>query len=275
MNTLPDSMPDEHDLFPCLSNFYIIVIGIKNHIEGIMKKSLLILLALTGALFAQAQVKFQAFAPNFMKLGTYSKGYHSFELLLDGVTPWSFSAKGEMKALNNDPDLLLDGIDNDEVVIVIAYLHYPTQGADGQGYNVGMFDLRVFLSDEPLPVRNVTWKLLPPANDDWAQGSFDAAKVASEELGDVWGGKYSRDITVASADPLDREMWLASKKKPSKKRVAEPAPQPAPQAAPAPAASPKPKAKKRAVRQSPPPSAEDDSQLTEREKRRRAAQKKK
>lgn len=240
-----------------------------------MKKVLFVLLAFAATLFAQAQVKFQAFAPNFMKLGGYSKGYHSFELLLDGVTPWSFSAKGEVKAPNNDPDLLLDGIDNDEVVLVIAYLHYPTQGTDGQGYNVGMFDIRIFMDDEPLPVKNITWTLLPPANDDWAIGSLDAAKVASEELGDVWGAKYSREITLASADPLDREMWLASKRLPKKReRIAEPVPQPAPKAAPAPAATAAPKTKKRAVRQAA-PAANDDSQLTEREKRRRAARQKK
>lgn len=182
-----------------------------------MKKGILFLLVITGVLFAQMEPQFQAFAPNFMKLGKYSKGFHSFELLVEGVTPWSFSAKGEVKAPNNDEYLLLDGIDDEEVVIIVAYLPFPSQGTDGKGYQVGIFDLRVFLSDEPLYIRNLEFKLLPPANDNWAQESFEAAKVSSEQLGQIWNGTYDREITVTSADPIDRKKWLAAQKAAKKK----------------------------------------------------------
>ena len=95
-----------------------------------------------------------------------------------------------------------------------------------------MFDLMLFLEDEPTQVRNVKFRLLPPANDEWAMGIFKDAISAGTALGSVWGGAYEEEITKASAVPLDKKQLQANlKKKDRPEPAAEPETEEEPEAA--------------------------------------------
>ena len=182
-----------------------------------MKKILSFVMFLSLFAFAEITPEFQAFAPNFMKLDKVVKGYHDFTLKVD-VAPWSFVYKGQVKAPNGDPYLLYDGIDAGDVFIVIAYVPAPVQGPEGDEYQAGIFDIMIYYTDgsEELAatIKNASVELLPPLSaDQWAKESMDAAKSAGEVIGTIWtDSKYAKAITVASADPLDKDKLLAAKK---------------------------------------------------------------
>ena len=181
-----------------------------------MKKILSFIMFLSLFAFAEITPEFQAFAPNFMKLDKAVKGYHDFTLKVD-VAPWSFTYKGQVKAPNGDPYLLYDGIDAGDVFIVIAYVPAPVQGPEGDEYQAGIFDIMIYYTDgtEELAatIKNASVELLPPLSaDQWAKESMAAAKNAGG-AGTVWtNSKYAKAITVASADPLDKDKLLAAKK---------------------------------------------------------------
>jgi hypothetical protein len=59
------------------------------------------------------------------------------------VPPWAFSVEGEVKSPGGDPDVLFNGIFDEELIVVMAYIPYPTQGKDGNEYQTGMFDLMI------------------------------------------------------------------------------------------------------------------------------------
>ena len=77
--------------------------------------------------------------------------------------------------------------------------------------------MMLYFDDEPTKIRNLRFKLLPPANDEWAMGILKDALESGSLLGNVWGGKYDKAITKASADPMDKAKLRTLQKKNGKK----------------------------------------------------------
>ena len=240
-----------------------------------MKKLLcMLLMALAVLSFAQGNTKpeFQAFSSSLLKLKPAEGGWQKFSLKVE-VAPWAFQAIGEVHVVAGDPELLNSALYDGTLYSVVAYIPAPAAGTDGKEYQVGVFDMMLFLEDEPTQVRNVKFRLLPPANDEWAMGIFKDAISAGTALGSVWGGAYEEEITKASAVPLDKKQLQANLKKKDR---------PEPAAEPAPVAKKKsrsydedeeaPVAKKKKKKRSYDEDEEDEdgSNLTVKEKRRRA-----
>lgn len=178
-------------------------------------KKLLTVLFLAFAVVCSAQSvkpEFQAFSGALLKLKKADKGYHKFQLKVD-VAPWAFQAEGEVQAPGGDPDLLITALFDGELYAVLAYVPSTAAGTDGQEYQVGFFDMMLYYEEEMTKVRNLRFKLLPPANDDWAMGILKDALESGSLIGNVWGGKYERAITKASADPMDKQKLIALQKK--------------------------------------------------------------
>ena len=155
-----------------------------------MKKILCVLfMALAVLSFAQGNTKpeFQAFASSLLKLKPAEGGWQKFSLKVE-VTPWAFQAIGEVHVVAGDPELLNSALYDGTLYSVVAYIPSAAVGTDGKEYQVGVFDMMLFLEDEPTQVRNVKFRLLPPANDEWAMGIFKDAISAGTALGSVWGG---------------------------------------------------------------------------------------
>lgn len=172
-------------------------------------KKILMMLVLALAMVGYAQEgnlkpKFQAFAGGLLKLKPAEKGFHKFSLKVEAA-PWAFQAIGEVRAPNGDSELLINGLFDGDVYAVLAYIDQPATGTDGKEYNVGLFEIMLYFEDEAMSVRNLKFKLLPPANDDWAQGILSDALSSRSLLGNVWGGKFDSDITRASANPIDKQ----------------------------------------------------------------------
>jgi len=181
-----------------------------------MKKLLLILvLALSVLGFAQEgsiKPEFQAFSGALLKLKPAEGGFHKFSLKVD-VAPWAFQAIGEVRAPAGDPELLINALFDGEVYAVLAYVPQMAQGTDGQEYYAGLFEMMLYYDEEPTTIRNLKFKLLPPADDEWAKGILKDALESGSLLGEIWKGKYERDITRASADPMDKKKLKALQKK--------------------------------------------------------------
>ena len=230
-----------------------------------MKKILCMLFMAVAVLsFAQGNTKpeFQAFASSLLKLKPAEGGWQKFSLKVE-IAPWAFQAIGEVHIVAGDAELLNSALYDGTLYSVVAYIPAPAAGTDGKEYQVGVFDMMLFLEDEPTQVRNVKFRLLPPANDEWAMGIFKDAIASGTALGSVWGGAYEDEITKASAVPMDKKQLQANLKK--KER-----PEPSPAAEPAPVAK---KKKKRSYNED--EEDEDGSNLTVKEKRRRAMLQKK
>ena len=230
-----------------------------------MRKILCMLFMAVAVLsFAQGNTKpeFQAFASSLLKLKPAEGGWQKFSLKVE-IAPWAFQAIGEVHIVAGDAELLNSALYDGTLYSVVAYIPAPAAGTDGKEYQVGVFDMMLFLEDEPTQVRNVKFRLLPPANDEWAMGIFKDAIASGTALGSVWGGAYEDEITKASAVPMDKRQLQANLKK--KKR-----PEPSPAAEPAPVAK---KKKKRSYDED--EEDEDGSNLTVKEKRRRAMLQKK
>lgn len=231
-----------------------------------MKKLLCTLFMAFAVLsFAQegAKPEFQAFSGSLLKLKPAEGGWQKFSLKVE-VAPWAFQAIGEVHIVAGDPELLNSALFDGTVYAVVAYMPSTATGTDGKEYQVGVFDMMLFLEDEPTQVRNVKFRLLPPANDEWALGIFKDAIATGTALGSVWGGAYEDEITKASAVPMDKKLLQANLKKDR--------PEPTPVAEPEPAPVAK-KKKKRSYNED--EEDEDGSNLTVKEKRRRAMLQKK
>ena len=150
-----------------------------------MKKIILFLFCLLTTISAQVEPEFQGFAGNLLRLKKANKGYHDFSMEIT-VPPWAFSVEGSVKSPGGDPDVLFNGIFDEELIVVMAYIPYPTQGKDGNEYQTGMFDLMIYLQDEKTVIKDLSFKLLSPANDSWAKESFEMAKSSSQMLGPIW-----------------------------------------------------------------------------------------
>ena len=181
-------------------------------------KKLIVLLCLVFVAVCSAQTlkpEFQAFSGALLKLKKADKGYHKFRLTVD-VNPWAFQADGEVQAPGGDGDALITGLFDGDVYAVLAYVPSTAVGSDSKEYQVGLFDMMLYFEDEPTKIRNLRFKLLPPANDEWAMGILKDALESGSLLGNVWGGKYDKAITRASADPLDKAKLRALQKKNNK-----------------------------------------------------------
>ena len=184
-------------------------------------KKLIVLLCLVFVAVCSAQTlkpEFQAFSGALLKLKKADKGYHKFRLTVD-VAPWAFQADGEVQAPGGDGDALITGLFDGDVYAVLAYVPSTAVGSDNKEYQVGFFDMMLYFEDEPTKIRNLRFKLLPPANDEWAMGILKDALESGSLVGNVWGGKYDKDITKASADPMDKAKLRALQKKGNKKIV--------------------------------------------------------
>lgn len=225
-------------------------------------KKLISIIVMACALLGYAQdssikPEFQAFSGALVKLKKAKNGYHKF--MLDIVAaPWAFKAEGEVAAPGGDPDMLINALFDGDLYAVLAYVPSATSGADGKEYQVGLFDMMLYFEDEPTKIRNLTFNLLPPANDDWAMSAFNDAQSSGSLLGKIWKGKYDREITKASANPLTKNAVRSMQKAAEEAAAAEEAERQAKMAAK------KPKKKKKAA------VADecDDPELTVKEKRR-------
>lgn len=208
-------------------------------------KKLISIIVMACALLGYAQdssikPEFQAFSGALVKLKKAKKGYHKFMLEIVAA-PWAFRAEGEVAAPGGDSDMLINALFDGDLYAVLAYVPSATSGADGQEYQVGLFDMMLFFEDEPTKIRNLKFTLLPPANDDWAMSAFNDAQSSGSLLGKIWKGRYDREITKASANPLtkksvramqqaaeeaaaaeeaEREAKMAAKKSKKKKKAA-------------------------------------------------------
>ncbi|MBO4713051.1 MAG: hypothetical protein J5615_04080 [Fibrobacter sp.] len=172
-------------------------------------KKIIAVLFLACALLGYAQdssikPEFQAFSGALVKLKKAKNGYHKFMLEIVAA-PWAFKAEGEVAAPGGDPDMLINALFDGDLYAVLAYVPSATSGADGREYQVGLFDMMLFFEDEPTKIRNLNFTLLPPANDDWAMSAFNDAQSSGSLLGKIWKGKYDREITKASANPLTKQ----------------------------------------------------------------------
>ena len=225
-------------------------------------KKLISIIVMACALLGYAQdssikPEFQAFSGALVKLKKAKNGYHKF--MLDIVAaPWAFKAEGEVAAPGGDPDMLINALFDGDLYAVLAYVPSATSGADGKEYQVGLFDMMLYFEDEPTKIRNLTFTLLPPANDDWAMSAFNDAQSSGSLLGKIWKGKYDREITKASANPLTKNAVRSMQKAAEEAAAAEEAERQAKMAAK------KPKKKKKAAVVD----ECDDPELTVKEKRR-------
>ncbi|MCK9181851.1 MAG: hypothetical protein M0P13_03080 [Fibrobacteraceae bacterium] len=191
-----------------------------------MMKKLAVLSVLFGAVlsFAGLKPEFQAFAPDFLQLREAKGGFHHFIFRVT-FAPWAFVCEGDVKVPQGDPELLFDGIDNDEVYVEVAYVPSPIGGSDGEEYQAGIFDMMIFYSDGddefPSVIKNLKVSLLPPiASDSWAQSSLSDAQNAFGQPGSVWNvPEYQQAITSASATPLSKAQLLATKKVKADKKM--------------------------------------------------------
>lgn len=188
-------------------------------------KKLIAVLFLACALLGYAQdssikPEFQAFSGALVKLKKAKKGYHKFMLEIVAA-PWAFKAEGEVAAPGGDPDMLINALFDGDLYAVLAYVPSATSGADGQEYQVGLFDMMLFFEDEPTKIRNLKFTLLPPANDDWAMSAFNDAQSSGSLLGKIWKGRYDREITKASANPLTKQSVRSMQKAAEEAAAAE------------------------------------------------------
>lgn len=180
-------------------------------------KKILALLVLAFAVVGYAQQgnikpKFQAFSGALLKLKDAEKGFQKFSLKVD-VAPWSFQAIGEVRVPNGDTEALREALFEGDLYAVLAYIDNSPVEVNGEEYQVGLFDVMIYFDDEPTTVRNVKFKLLPPVDDDWSKSGLQDALSSGSLLGKIWDGKYEREITKASADPMDKGKLKAMKRK--------------------------------------------------------------
>lgn len=170
-----------------------------------MKKIISLLCVLAISSFAQKGTEFQAFSGEFLKVGDMKAGYHPFTMPVQGEG-WAFKAEGEVQAPAGDPYVLLDGILDGTVYAVVAYVPAVAAGTDAKDYQVGMFDMMIYLEDESVKVRNVKFTLLPPANDEWASDmARDANEIGAASKATLWSGANDVAITRTSAVPLTKK----------------------------------------------------------------------
>jgi hypothetical protein len=179
---------------------------------------MMLVLALVMAGYAQEgsiKPKFQAFSGALLKLKDTDKpGTLKFSLKVD-VAPWAFQAIGEVRSPTGDAESIREALFEGDLYAVLAYIDNSPVEVNGEEYQVGLFDIMLYYDDEPTTIRNLKFKLLPPVDDDWSKSGLNDALSSGSLLGNIWGGKYEKAITKASADPMDKGKLKALKRKKS------------------------------------------------------------
>jgi hypothetical protein len=178
-----------------------------------------LVLALFSAAFCELTTKepsFTAFTGSFLKFGKKSGNSRPFTMKIE-YGQWHFEASGAANADHNTDEL--EELQQD---LVVVFAYYDVKG---QGYQPGLFDLMIYLDDEPIKVSKVEISLIGKA----AAGSsiLEQAKTWNFEPGKVWKAtKYSSPIIRAKATALDeediaREIAAAKKKEQEAERKKE------------------------------------------------------
>lgn len=160
--------------------------------------------------------KFKGFSGSFLDFGKMSAGSREFKIKVE-FAPWFFEYTGKVNAAHNTADL---DIMFDQMDVVIAYYDAPGVNGDGVPYQAGIFDVMLYLDDEPTRITEATVRLLGPAS----AGASTLAKALT------WGSfapgavftnpNYSKDITTAQGDALDKADIVKAKKA-EEKRIAD------------------------------------------------------
>jgi len=155
---------------------------------------------------------FTGFTGSFVGFGRISGNDRSFTMKVE-YKPWFFEVSGTANANYNTPDL------GEDVIVVIAYYNAPGKTADGINYQAGLFDLMMYLDDEPVKISNLNFTMTAKA----AAGSavLAQAKTWNFEQGKVFKmPKYDASIIKAQAAALDKSD-IAREEAAAKKRVSD------------------------------------------------------
>ncbi|MCL2260012.1 MAG: hypothetical protein FWC15_01500 [Fibromonadales bacterium] len=155
---------------------------------------------------------FAGFTGSFIKFGPVSGNDRSFTMSVE-YAPWFFEIKGTANANYLTPDL------GDDVIAVLAYYNALGKTADGADYQAGLFDLMIYLDDEPVKISNLSFALTGQA----AAGSsvLAQAKTWNFSQGQVFRmAKYESPILTAQATYLDKS-HIERENAAAKKRVAD------------------------------------------------------
>lgn len=194
--------------------------GIQSKFLWIFRVAIFFSLVMTGVIAAQdrPELKFQGFDGTFLKLGEYSVGFYDFELSVD-YEPFHFVYKGRVNAGPSTLDLpyLLE-----DVVAVVGYWDDPySKASDGKPKQFSIDNLRMYLDDEKLNVKEEKVELLPPWDNNaeakaLLKKSDDHRASYEKETTEEERESYLEDaLIVASADPWNvefREMMLQARK---------------------------------------------------------------
>ncbi|MDR1829441.1 MAG: hypothetical protein LBQ76_01580 [Candidatus Fibromonas sp.] len=155
---------------------------------------------------------FTGFTGSFVSFGNISGEDRSFTMKVE-YKPWFFEASGTANAKYNTPDL------GEDVIVVIAYYNALGKTADSTSYQAGLFDLMMYLDDEPVKISNLNFTMTAKA----AAGSavLAQAKTWNFEQGKVFKmPKYDAPIIKAQAAALDKSD-IAREEAAAKKREAD------------------------------------------------------
>jgi hypothetical protein len=163
-------------------------------------------------------VQFKAFSGSFIKYGNMSAGSRPFTLKIE-YSPWFFEYTGKVNAAHNTADL---DIYENEVVAVVAYHDAPGKTAEGIAYQAGLFDVMIYLEDEPTRISETSVKLVGVAAQEnaaapvLAQAKTFAGLVPGQVFSDPANEKA---LTAAQADALDKSAMQAAQKAEQKRKA--------------------------------------------------------
>ena len=155
---------------------------------------------------------FTGFTGSFVSFGNISGEDRSFTMKVE-YKPWFFEASGTANAKYNTPDL------GEDVIVVIAYYNALGKTADSTSYQAGLFDLMMYLDDEPVKISNLNFTMTAKA----AAGSavLAQAKTWNFEQGKIFKmPKYDAPIIKAQAAALDKSD-IAREEAAARKREAD------------------------------------------------------
>ncbi|MDR0517355.1 MAG: hypothetical protein LBH25_09975 [Fibromonadaceae bacterium] len=158
---------------------------------------------------------FAGFTGSFMKFGKVSSGNRSFTMSVS-FGQWFFDVSGLANAGHNtdDLDILLE-----DITAVLAYYDAKGQTSSGESYQAGLFDLMVYLDDEPIKVSNLKFSLTGKATE--GSKVLEQAKTWNFVQGSIFkNSKYSSNIMKAQAASVDKSD-IAKEEAAAKKKVAD------------------------------------------------------
>ncbi len=166
---------------------------------------------------------FIGFTGSFVNFGKITGNNRDFSMKVE-YRPWFFEVSGKANASHNTPDL------GEDVIVVIAYYPAPGKTADGVNYQAGLFDLMIYLDDEPIKISDLNFTMIGKATE--GSTVLEQAKTWNFQPGRVFKtSKYEAPIIKAQAAAFDkadiaREEAVARKREADsiakeKKRVAD------------------------------------------------------